>query len=297
MPHTHGHRQKGSIKPLATKATRGLLPILFVDTRTSKCGPMAPRESMVPDLAHPTGETCVIRVKDPYVYNPDQAALAAAQWSSSSSEPEDAPWIKSWYFPSDAFAQWPDKPTGLRCWHCTYKFDWPPFPLPKSYNKTTGKYRVLAGGFCGPSCAKAYAKTASCICNSADVLFMIDQIAYAHFGYKTPTGLMPHIPVAPRKELLKKYCGPKGLSIQQYRSICAHGRRLKLLDPGYITMKQVIEAEDATARQRDANGVGRVYHAEDPDNIRSVQETVKMQRSVFRGKGVRSITQFYKQTE
>lgn len=280
-------------KPLATRSGPGLFPTLYVDLSPRRCGPRADPKTLVADMSHPMHEGAMVRVKDPYVFNPDQAALAAVQWGGRSEQPDDRPWLKSWYYPTDAFDQWPMAPTGLRCWHCTYKFDWAPFPLPLgSFDKNSGRYRVLAGGFCGPSCAKAYAHdNSSMIGNIDNTLAMIDQIAFKYFGYKTAKGHTPIIPVAPKREVLKKYCGPKGLSIAQYRTLCAHGRRLTLMNPGFITLKQVIEAEDLNARMRVA-GAARVFHAENPDDIKPIEELVRVRRAVFGGRGARPLSDF-----
>ena len=287
-------RQRYVGKPLATRSGRGLFPTLYVDLSPRRCGPRALPETLIADMTYPMHESAMVRIKDPFIFNPDQAALAAIQWGGTSSQPEDKPWIKSWYFPTDAFEQWPTAATGLRCWHCTHKFDWPPFPMPRSFDKTAGRFRVIAGGFCGPSCAKAYAKYASCVFNDQNVFAMIDQIAFQYFGYKTPKGHIPVIPIAPKKEVLQKYCGPKGLTITQFRTLCAHGRRLTLADPGFISQKQIIEAEDITARRKDFNGLGRVFHAENPDDMKPIEDMVRVRRPVFGGRGARPLSEFFK---
>ncbi|MDR3540750.1 MAG: hypothetical protein P4L69_07230 [Desulfosporosinus sp.] len=234
----------------------------------------------------------MLKVKEPFVFNPDQAALAALQWGGEASQNKDKPWLKSWYFPTDAFEPWPMAPTGLHCWHCSCKFDWSPFPCPRSYDKNIGRYRVIAGGFCGPSCAKAYAKFSTSISNTDNVCAMIDQIAFKYYNYKTPKGNVPLIPVAPRKEVLQKFCGPKGLSIKQFRTLCANGRMLTLLDPGFITHKQVLEAQESVAKVRERNGRQRVFHPENPDDIKTVHDLVRVKRTVFGGRGVRTIADF-----
>jgi len=201
----------------------------------------------------------MVKADDPYVFNPDQAAIAATQWGGSGGNDDETtttknadfgkkPWLKSWYFPSDAFDPWPKK-TDLRCWHCTHPFDWSPFPLPFSFNTGASRYRISSGIFCGPSCAKAYiGNQPHSSSNFGAVCNWIDEIARDYYGYVTKTGGTVHITPAPPKELLKEYCGDKGLTIQQFRTICAHGRSLKILKPGWITIKQVVEAEQANAK-------------------------------------------------
>jgi len=286
-------RQRYVGKPMATRSGRGLFPTLYVDLSPMRCGPRARPETLVPDMSHPMHEAAMVRVKDPFVYNPDQAALAATQWGGSMEQPEDKPWLKSWYFPTDAFDQWPKDPTGLRCWHCTYKFKWSPFPCPRSFDRVAGRFRVLPGGFCGPSCAKGYAVYSSGLGNPDNVCAMIDKIAFQYFGYKTPKGNTPMIPIAPKKEMLQKYCGPKGLTITQFRTLCAHGRKLTLLDPGFITLKQVIEAEDKTAQLKTSGGLRRAIHVENPDDIKPTEDMVRIRRPVYGGRGARPLSEFF----
>lgn len=115
-------------KPLSTKGGRGIYPTVYVDVSTQTCGPRLRRDLMVAIPDFPVRESCMVKVKTPYVFDPDQAALAAAQWGSDGDQPVDRPWLKSWYFPADAFDPWPRKqPAGLCCWHCTCEFDWAPF--------------------------------------------------------------------------------------------------------------------------------------------------------------------------
>lgn len=280
-------------KPMSTNSGRGLFPTVFVDLSTKRCGPRMHKSLMVP-MEYPTQESSMVRVKDPFVFEPDQAALAASQWGSCGDQPDNKPWLKSWYFPTDAFDPWPQKQLpGVICWHCCYEFDWAPFPLPRSRESHSGRWRVLAGGFCGPSCAKAYAQHSLGLVNLGNVFAWIDEIAANYYNYRTAKGHYVNIPVAPKKELLQKFCGPKGLTIEQYRTLCACGRKLTLLDPGFITLKQVIEAEDEFASRKLVNGTNRVCHREDPDNIKSIEDMVKVRRSVYGGRGARPMSSFF----
>ena len=280
---------------MATKGGKCVFPTVFVDLSTKRCGPRLHRSKMVPIPDFPSKKSSVIRVKNPYVYQPDQAALAATQWGSCGEQPDDKPWLKSWYFPTDAFDPWPQSQApGVCCWHCCHEFDWAPFPLPKSRDGCSGRWRVMPGGFCGPSCAKAYAQTCGACANLGNVFTWIDEIAAKYYNYRTAKGNAVFIPVAPKKELLQKFCGANGLTIEQYRTLCAHGRTLRLLNPGYITLKQVIEAEDTIASHKLADGSNRVYHRENPDDIKSIDEMIKIKKPVYGGRGARPISTFFK---
>lgn len=290
-------------KPLASRDNDSFYPTIYVDI-SDKGGPRMPKSLHVPDHSYPLfcnnpkGSSIfkqhVIKPQSfGEKFNPDQAAAAAAQWSSDAQPPSDKPWIASWWYPTDVFNPWPEK-TNVKCWHCTYAFTWTPFPLPRSLEKSTGRYRVI-GMFCGPSCAKAYATYSGKYFNLGNIMFWIDEIARNHFGYETVSGVPFNAPIAPQKELLQDYCGPKGLTIDQFRAICAYGRSVKLLDPMYITMKQVVQAEMEVAlirRKQYTSKSSAVVHLDNPDDTRSTAELVKVKRNVFGGRGARSLTEF-----
>lgn len=225
-----------------------------------------------------------------------QAKQANSQWCCNGAQPADKPWLKSWYFPTSAFDPWPDGASGLCCWHCSCPFDWAPFPLPRSYDKCSGRYRVMAAGFCGPSCAKAYALYAGDMVNLPRVFAMVDCIAHRFYGYGSPGGHQAIAPVAPRKEVLAKFCGPSGQTIEQFRSLCQHGRSLVVHPPGFITVKQVLEAEDSNVRaMASVGGTSRVHHFDDPDDIKPINELVRTKRAVFCGKGIKPLNMFMRE--
>jgi hypothetical protein len=255
-------------KPLSTRSSRSIFPVVFVDTSPRSGEPQKPVK--------------LEKQSDPVCGNPDdQSLVAAAQWGSG--DKMDDTWLRSWYYPTDAFDPWPSH-TDLRCWYCTHPFDNTPFPLPWSYNPKQGKWRVR-GLFCGPSCSKAYALERD-IAAKCSVMVWINEIARKFYGY---TFKSADIPVAPRRELLREYCGPKGLTIQQYRSACLHGRSITLHRPGFITIKQVVEAEQKTVKQYRG-----VAHKENPDRMISTRDLTQAKRMVFGGKGARRIAEFLK---
>ena len=265
-------------KPLASRSNRNLFPTVFVDTSVKCSGPQIRPDAIVRISPSPGPVT------KPYVFDPDQAVLAASQWGSDTSESADKPWLKSWYYPSDAFDPWPTS-TKTKCWWCTYGYDWTPFPMPYSFDKKNSRYRVI-GMFCGPSCAKAYACSGNRFSNSTVMCAWIDAIARYFFGYNNARGFCPRIPIAPPRELLQDFCGPKGFTIQQYRTACVHGRSLCILKPGWITVKQVIEGEHLTAQ-------GRIFHPENLDNLPRTQDLVKERRMPFAGRGARRLSDFF----
>jgi hypothetical protein len=268
-------------KPLATKrgsSTR--IPICYVDSSTTNSG------------AFYTGPICEYKQQN-IELDICQSSEAAKQWSRDNYyKKEEKPWIKSWYYPTDAFNPWPSTGTNLCCWWCSYEFNWSPFPLPLQYDRLSQRYKVI-GIFCGPSCAKAYAMTKDNIAVSSKICYFIEKIACDFYGYDlhTETGIYKKctIPVAPPKEILQKYCGSNGFTINQYRKMCMCGRSLKVLDMHFITIKQVIEAEQQMARTHN-----KVYHGENPDNIQTIDMLVTKKRVPYAGAGVRRIADFIK---
>lgn len=287
-------------KPLATRSGRELFPVVFVDF-TARSGVRCRPEDIPPEPGNRGYDQRIRKPhleKEAYVFNPDQAVQAAAQWGSAGKQTEGMPWLKSWYFPTDAFDPWPSK-TDLRCWWCTHQFTWSPFPLPNRYDDRDKRYDVT-GIFCGPSCAKAYA--AGKYPNITHVYHWIEVIAHEFYGYTTNTGATPHIPVAPPRELLRDFCGPKGFTIQQFRSACVHGRSLVLLRPGWITLKQIVEAEDSNARistkvelakEASASIKQSAFHPENPDAIQTTGSLVRITRVPFAGVGARRLDEFF----
>jgi hypothetical protein len=288
-------------KPLSTRAPGELFPVVFVDISEARCGPRVRPDDFPPEPNHPSHESRMRRPhleKQAYVFNPDQAAQAAAQWSASTVPSEDRPWLKSWYFPMDAFDPWPTK-TDLRCWWCTHPFSWTPFPLPHRWDPHNGRYDVC-GFFCGPSCAKAYASGK--FPNASSVFGWIEIIAHDFYGYTTATGGTPMIKPAPSRELLREYCGPKGLTIKQFRSVCVHGRTMTMCRPNWVTTKQIVEAEDYNARlvtkREEATDLVNVapqsaYHSENPDIIQTTSDLVKVTRIPFAGTGARRLDEYF----
>jgi hypothetical protein len=126
------------------------------------------------------------------------------------------------------------------------------------------------------------------------VYTFIDRVAEDFYGYRIHmedgAPKRSSIPLAPDKELLQDYCGPEGMTIEQFRAVCSCGRSIKVLPPAWITMKQVVQAEQQTAKQ------GRkIYHRENPDDIQRTQDLVRVHRIPFAGIGARRISDFIKQ--
>lgn len=153
----------------------------------------------------------------------------------------------------------------------------------------SNRYKVM-GMFCGPSCAKAFAAH-SYRCSDLDSVYrFIERVATDYYGYqlyvKIGQSKMCTIPEAPPKEILQKYCGPKGFTIEQYRNMCSCGRTLKIHPPHVITRKQIVEAEQQWASKK------RVYHVENPDDVQCISELVTKKRIPFAGRGARRITDY-----
>ena len=96
--------------------------------------------------------------------------------------------------------------TSIACWWCTYNFDTIPCCIPDRYY--CGKFYVF-GCFCNFSCAIAY----NLDMNDYRVPL---RNALIKEMYTKMTGLTDNIPIAPKRELLKKFGGI--LSIEEFRN-------------------------------------------------------------------------------
>jgi len=283
-------------KPLSTRSAFSLMSIVFVDTDVRRAGPRLGGAERPPDPARAVKDGAEWRVRDPVAFNPDQSLVAACQWGSANQPADDRPWLKSWYYPYDEFDQWPREPGGRCCWWCTHDFAWSPFPLPVSYDQKNDRYRVK-GVFCGPSCAKAYASTTGGVPGSVHRIYTwVDEIALRYFGYATRTGGVHIAPPAPARELLQRFCGPKGFTIEQFRTACLHGRSIRICRPNFVTEKQIVEGEQQTAKivtaQPGGRGARSAHHVDDPDNIPTTRDLVKQTRMPFAGRGARRLDDF-----
>lgn len=272
-------------KALPSKKGEPLFSKIFVDSSLKTAGPRLTREQAVFTFDK-------VQVKTETADDTHQMPIASAQWGDATTKAKPT-WLISWYYPVNAFQPWPQK-TEICCWWCTHAFEWTPFPLPYQYDLSSNRYRTV-GMFCGPSCAKSYAYNVKHYTNMDNVFWWIDIIAEEYFGYSinVEPGVpkRSYIPMAPDKEVLQRYCGPEGMSIDQYRAACCCGRSIKLLPPDWITKKQVVQAENEFARR----GGRTVYHHENPDDIQRTQDIVKIHRIPFVGVGAMRITDYIKQ--
>jgi hypothetical protein len=186
--------------------------------------------------------------------------------------------------------RWPEH-TDLKCWWCLHRFDTKPFPCPV-YRRNDGIFRIR-GVFCGPSCAKSWAMVDGHFSNPSYVDNLINMMANLR-GFCPPGRKHAYIPSAPPRTALQTFCGPEGLTIEQFRGLCAAGFDVSVLHPPYITEKQVIVAEcDRMAR---VARQGRVVHVDAPDGYMvSATEYAKRKRegmAIFAGVGAKRLTDY-----
>jgi hypothetical protein len=186
--------------------------------------------------------------------------------------------------------RWPDK-TDLRCWWCLHQFDTRPFPCPVS--KTKEGILRIRGVFCGPSCAKSWAFVGDRFPNASNIDNLINELAHKR-GYMPPGRKYFHISAAPPRESLYTFCGPEGLTIEQFRGLCAAGFDVSVLHPPFITDKQVIVAE--CERMSRMARMGRMIHTENANCLMvPAAEFAKRKREgleIFAGVGAKRLTDF-----
>lgn len=186
--------------------------------------------------------------------------------------------------------RWPEH-TDLCCWWCLHQFNTRPFPCPtfKSCDGTV----YIRGVFCGPSCAKAWAITDGKFVNAGRICSLINELAKKR-GFLSPDRETLYIPTAPPRETLYTFRGSDGLTIEQFRLLCANGFDVTLLFPPYITEKQVIVAE--CERMSKMAHQGRTVHMDDVNGLMiPAAEFAKHRRQgleIFAGIGARRLTDF-----
>ena len=186
-------------------------------------------------------------------------------------------------------SKWPIH-SDLRCWWCLHNFDTRPFPCPISKGPHDG-YRVR-GVFCGPSCAKAWSVDGSSDSSRSKISVLIDELAHQR-GFRDNNRVV-HIPVAPPRETLQMFVGADGFTIDEFRSLCAIGMDIDVLDPPFITHKQVVVAECTKLTNKIKNG--QRCHKDDPESLHmSAMDLASRKQQgfqIFAGVGARRITDF-----
>jgi hypothetical protein len=185
--------------------------------------------------------------------------------------------------------------TDLCCWWDMRRFEGRPFPLPLRYNPRTGEFAGL-GIFCSPACAAAYAHASPYIANKARVDGYILQLARR---YGAPDAALVH--AAPPREALADLCGPRGLTLAEFRAFSQCGR-MRLMPPFTLTEVQVIEAQDVAAETETTDRAGvrgaAPHHRETPLSGRRARSTAAalaplpptaMRRNVFAGRRARRL--------
>lgn len=97
--------------------------------------------------------------------------------------------------------------TNAWCWHCAGGFDTPPFPLPVSYEATTGAFEVM-GNFCSNQCAAAWAIDRRL--HQEAQTFMLLNLLSAQMGLRTP------VKPAPPAQVLQHFGGP--MTLEAFRN-------------------------------------------------------------------------------
>jgi hypothetical protein len=89
--------------------------------------------------------------------------------------------------------------------------------------------------------------------------------------------------------------GPEGMTIEQFRGLCACGFDVKLLDPPLITRKQVLVAEYETLIRESKKG--RVCHKDAPETMLMAPADIAAKKReglrIFAGVGAKRLTDFF----
>jgi hypothetical protein len=199
--------------------------------------------------------------------------------------------------------KWPLK-TDLCCWWCTCQFDTIPISCPY-YRMGEHSYKVR-GVFCSPSCAKAWVIDVYSKFSKQD-LMLEDMIFKMKNGIDTPKKKgFNHITPAPSRELLKKFCGPQGLSIEEFRSLSEENEiHVIAREPIYITHKMIIEAQKDVLNEMRSK---RIIHNERNTTIKkpsNLSENFRKEAHdsfllgqdsstvIFKERGLRKLNEFF----
>lgn len=137
------------------------------------------------------------------------------------------------------------------------------------YNPENAEY-VCVGCFCGPSCAIAYALHER-LTHVVPHIYMLAR-ALGYLGTSSELSGLHHdsesgerISAAPPREVLRMFSGREdGLTVEQFREMCACGIEVRVRDPVFVTRLQVVEAEQRVAERAVQSNASGAYHREDP---------------------------------
>ena len=131
----------------------------------------------------------------------------------------------------------------LSCWYCGYPWptvdgeitkNWLPATIPISYDIEKDTW-VVSGYFCSWSCAKRELLSKHGY-GCGERTQLIDRLARSRFGYTSKDAIIP----APYKEILEKYCGEEGISIEEFRTQSTYACTT-VSKPPFITQPQCYE--------------------------------------------------------
>ncbi len=127
---------------------------------------------------------------------------------------------------------WP-KQTELCCYYDGEPFKTVPIPIPKGYDHLLKTYSVCMI-FCSFSCALSHIREHVDSCDKPQTILQLRQMALEIFNFDKV------ISPAPDKYLLKKYCGKKGITIEQWRDNSQFATNI-IRSPPFITYPMVFQ--------------------------------------------------------
>jgi len=108
--------------------------------------------------------------------------------------------------------KWPQK-IDLDCWYCCRQIQCRPVPVPSDCNRRHGKLEVDVEGVCDTwNCAQAYINEVHGR-NRLELTRML-RLIYPLFNEGQE---IQFIPPAPPKFIMKRFCGPKGITDKEYQ--------------------------------------------------------------------------------
>jgi hypothetical protein len=154
--------------------------------------------------------------------------------------------------------------TDIACWWCTYQFNSFPCFIPDKYINNTF---YVFGCFCSFNCASAYNMNLADykVSERNSILRKLYAIIYGNYS---------EIPLAPSREVLKKYGGP--ISIEEYRQLFSNiTKEYKLLLPSMLNQNVYIEEKIIDKNNLDKNNklsIPEINQTHDSKNIIPVKK-------------------------
>ena len=128
-------------------------------------------------------------------------------------------------FTTPGDTKWPQK-TSIHCWHCAHPFSGAPVPIARGHDPEKGVYYTF-GIFCSAHCAKRF------ILDEGGHMTQL-QLHIQSKMYREVYHLSGVIEPAESRTVLRKFCGSRGKSIEEFRAGFRDPESYRLEEPPFV---------------------------------------------------------------